>query len=97
MPENSRLATAFSVTPTSYCNQLLENNGYGVFRDRTRRHFPGRKLHDPSTSAAFGDADSDGDLDLLVGNSTSINGEERLYIQLGCDTGRRCKGRWHQS
>ena len=63
-------------------NRYLRNNGHGKFQDKTQVYFPA--VADPSTNAAFGDVDSDGDLDLLIGNSTSTGGEETLYIRQRC-------------
>lgn len=71
-------------------NVYLRNNGHGKFQDKSRVHFP--EVSDPSTNAEFGDVDVDEDLDILIGNSTSIGGEETLYIRQRCPgKGQNCQ------
>lgn len=60
----------------------LRNNGHGMFQDKSDVYFP--QVSAPSTNAEFGDVDGDGDLDLLIGNSTPIGGKETLYIRRSC-------------
>ena len=51
-------------------NSLLRNDGAGTFTDVTFDAGLG-EVHYPSHSAAWGDYDNDGDLDLYVGNESS--------------------------
>ena len=51
-------------------NSLLRNDGTGTFTDVTFDAGLG-EVHHPSPTAAWGDYDNDGDLDLYVGNESS--------------------------
>lgn len=53
----------------SHPNSLLENDGYGVFRDVT--HERGIYSRHPTQTAAWGDYDNDGWLDVFIGNEST--------------------------
>jgi hypothetical protein len=55
-------------------NSLLRNNGDGTFTDVTFKSGLG-DVHYPSQTAAWGDYDNDGDLDLFVGNEPLFESE----------------------
>ncbi len=63
-------------------NRLYLNNGKGVFLDST---FNLPQVKDRTYSAAAGDVDGDGDMDLVVGNrlSSSQGNQCRLYLNDG--------------
>ena len=63
-------------------NRLYVNDGSGVFSDVTALQFPTDTAF--TTSVALGDVDSDGDLDLVVGNSVAE--QDRLYLNDGSGT-----------
>ena len=50
-------------------NLLLKNNGDGTFADVSLSSGPGLQIKQVSRGVAFGDYDSDGDIDILVVNS----------------------------
>jgi FG-GAP-like repeat len=63
-------------------NIYLRNNGHARFQDKTALYFSLDTF--PSTDAEFGDVDGDHELDLMIGNSSSVNGNENLYIRTRC-------------
>lgn len=66
-------------------DRYFRNNGRGKFKERTDKHF-GTPPSDPTTAAAFGDVDDDGDLDLVTGGS-GPGGDERLFVNDAHDHG----------
>ena len=72
-------------------NQLYLNDGQGSFSNVTATHLPTRL--DPTSSVALGDVDSDGDLDLAIGNGyfdtgVGVSFAEQVRLCLGDGTGR---------
>ncbi|MEK7425017.1 MAG: VCBS repeat-containing protein, partial [Actinomycetota bacterium] len=73
------LAIANSTSGQSFWqDRLLLNNGVGVFTDTTSPNVPAAT--DTTIDLAVGDVDSDGDLDVLVGNRPEPN---RLWLNDG--------------
>ncbi|MFQ5600586.1 MAG: FG-GAP-like repeat-containing protein [Candidatus Krumholzibacteriia bacterium] len=70
-------------------NSLLRNNGDGTFTDVTFDAGLG-EVHYPTQTAAWGDYDNDGDVDLYIGNETSTQVDRDLYSgEESSDTGLR--------
>ena len=61
-------------------NRLYLNNGTGTFADATASRMP--VVSSNTDALALGDVDSDGDLDLFVGNS----GQSHIYMNNGAGT-----------
>ena len=66
-------------------NSLLQNDGSGRFTDVTFEAGLGEPAY-PSKTAAWSDYDNDGDLDLYVGNESSVAGQD-LSLYTGSDAG----------
>jgi hypothetical protein len=63
--------------PLHQRKQLFRNPGQGRFEDVTARGGAAFELSEVGRGAAFGDIDSDGDVDVLVANN---NGQPRLLV-----------------
>ena len=72
-------------------NQVLENDGAGTFVERGERG-PGLALVQVSRGSAFGDIDSDGDLDIAVNNSNERPALLRNDADVGGWLGLRLQG-----
>ncbi len=77
------LRGAWAAADGHHPNSLLRNNGDGTFADVTRR--AGLLSFHPTQTAAWGDFNNDGWLDLYIGNETlghEVHASE-LYVNLG--------------
>jgi enediyne biosynthesis protein E4 len=70
--------------PYAEPNQILENDGKGKFKDATAEAGDFGARVEVSRGLAFGDVDSDGDIDLLVTNTSA---RARLYRNDATKTG----------
>jgi hypothetical protein len=74
-------STEFDADSENYRDSLYRNTGDGTFEDVTKNSLPA--LKNSSMSAAAGDYDRDGDLDLFVGSrSVPENGGQFLSIKI---------------
>lgn len=63
-------------------NALFHNNGDNTFTDVTKKSGLDQKQF-PSLTAAWADYDNDGDLDLYIGNQTTIIGNDFIFHRFG--------------